>query len=43
MTDEEHIYVLVVDQQGQEFFRTRGPYSPQGEAALRQILGQPIK
>ena len=43
MTDEEHIYVLVVDRQGKEFFRTRGPYSLEGEAALRQILGQPIK
>ena len=43
MTDEDHIYVLVIDCQGNEFFRTRGPYSPEGEAALRQILGQPIK
>lgn len=40
MTDEAHIYVLVVDQQGNEFFRTRGPYSPDGEAALRQVLDQ---
>jgi hypothetical protein len=43
MTDEEHIYVLVVDRQGKEFFRTRGPYSPEGEAALRQIFEQPTK
>ncbi len=43
MTDEEHIYVLVVDRQGKEFFRTRGPYSSEGGAALRQILGQSIK
>lgn len=41
--DEEHIYVLVVDRQGKEFFRTRGLYCPEGEAALRQILGQPKK
>ena len=40
MTDEEHIYILVVDRQGKEFFRTRGPYSREGEAALRQILEQ---
>lgn len=40
MTDEEHIYVLVVDRQGNEFFRTRGPYSRDGEAALRQALSQ---
>jgi len=43
MTDEEHIYVLVVDRQGKEFFRTRGPYHPEGESALRQILGQFIQ
>ena len=42
MTDEAHIYVLVVDQQGKEFFRTRGAYGPEGEAALRQILSQLI-
>jgi hypothetical protein len=40
MTDEEHIYILVVDRQGKEYFRARGPYSREGEAALRQILGQ---
>ena len=38
MPDEEHIYVLVVDRQGKEFFRARGPYSREGEAALRQAL-----
>ena len=43
MTDEAHIYVLVVDQQGKEFFRTRGPYGPEGEAALRQVLEQIFK
>ena len=42
MTDETHIYILVVDQQGKEFFRTRGAYNTEGEAALRQILGQLI-
>jgi len=40
MTDEAHIYVLVVDQQGNEFFRTRGPYSLDRESALRQVLDQ---
>jgi hypothetical protein len=40
MADEDHIYVLVVDRQGKEFFRVRGPYSPEGEAALRQIVKQ---
>jgi hypothetical protein len=38
MTDEEHIYILVVDRQGKEFFRARGAYSREGEAALRQVL-----
>jgi len=38
MLDEEHIYILVVDRQGNEFFRARGPYSREGEAALRQAL-----
>ena len=40
MTDEEHIYVLVIDRQGKEFFRARGQYSREGEAALRQALSQ---
>jgi len=43
VTDEAHIYLLVVDRQGNEFFRTVGPYSPEGEAALRQALGQLFK
>jgi hypothetical protein len=40
MKDEEHIYVLLVDRQGNEFFRARGPYSREGDADLRQIVGQ---
>jgi len=42
MKDEEHIYILLVDRQGKEFFRTRGPYSRKGEADLRQALLQLI-
>ena len=42
MPDESHIYVLVIDRQGKEFFRARGPYNRQGEAALRQALSQLI-
>jgi hypothetical protein len=42
MTDEEHIYILVVDRQGKEFFRARGPYSREGEAALHQALSRLI-
>jgi len=40
MTDEEHIYVLLVDRQGKEFFRARGPYNREAEAALRQALSR---
>jgi hypothetical protein len=40
LLDEKHIYVLVVDRQGKEFFRVRGPYSRDGEAALRQALSE---
>ena len=40
MLDEEHIYILVVDRQGNEFFRARGPYSREGDMALRQALFQ---
>ena len=42
MADEEHIYVLIVDRQGKEFFRARGPYSREGEAALREALSRLI-
>lgn len=40
LPDEEHIYLLLVDRQGQEYFRVRGPYSPEGEAALVQTLSR---
>ncbi len=40
MPDEDHIYILVVDRQGREFFRARGPHSPAADASLRQALNQ---
>ena len=40
MPDEEHIYILVVDRQGKEYFCARGPYSQEAEASLRQTLLQ---
>lgn len=43
MKDEQHIYILLVDRQGKEFFRARGPYSPEAEAALRQIIEQLLR
>jgi hypothetical protein len=42
MKDEEHIYVLVIDRQGKEYFRARGPLNRAGESALRQVLSQLI-
>lgn len=42
-TDEEHIYVLVINRQGKEFFRARGLCSQQGEADLRQALSNLIQ
>jgi ATP10 protein len=38
MPDEEHIYILLVDRQGKEYFRARGQYSREGETALRLAL-----
>ena len=38
MPDEDHIYILVVDRQGKEFYRARGPHSQAAEASLRQAL-----
>jgi hypothetical protein len=40
LPDEEHIYILVVDRQGNVHFRLRGPFSPEAEASLRQVLLQ---
>ena len=40
MADEDHIYVLLIDHQGNELFRTRGQYSREAEASLRQVLDQ---
>ncbi len=38
MPDEDHIYVLIVDRQGNESFRGRGPHDQAAEASLRQAL-----
>jgi len=43
LSDEDHIYILVVDRQGKEFFRARGPYSREGEAGMRQFFGRSMK
>lgn len=40
MLDEAHNYLLIVDRQGNEFFRARGRYNSEGGVALRQALIQ---
>lgn len=42
MMDEEHIYVVVVDRQGNECFRARGAHSHESEESLRQALDQAV-
>ena len=41
--DEDHIYILLVDRQGNEFYRARGRCSPAAETALREKLLQLAK
>lgn len=36
--DEEHIYILIVDKNGKEYFRARGMYDKKSETALRNVL-----
>ena len=38
MPEEQHIYILLLDQQGNEFFRARSSYQPEHETALRVVL-----
>ena len=40
MPDEDHIYILLIDRQGKEFFRSRGPNNRDSEASLCQTLLQ---
>jgi hypothetical protein len=40
LTDEDHIYILVVDRKGSVLFRARGPYSRETETSLRQNILQ---
>jgi hypothetical protein len=40
MQDENHIYILVIDRLGKEYFRARGPYRRETEMALREALSQ---
>jgi hypothetical protein len=38
LTNEEHIYILVVDPQGKVLFRLQGQYTQEGATSLRQAL-----
>jgi hypothetical protein len=40
LTDEAHIYILVVDRQGNVLFCLQGSYNREGETSLRQTLTQ---
>ncbi len=39
LEDEEHIFALLIDHQGNELCRARGPHSQSSEAALLEVLG----
>jgi hypothetical protein len=36
--DEEHIFALLIDRQGEELWRARGPHSQSSEAELLEVL-----
>lgn len=39
LEDEEHIFALLIDHQGNELWRARGPHSQVSEASLLEVLG----
>jgi hypothetical protein len=40
LEDEEHIFALLIDHQGNEFWRARGPHSLSSEASLLEALSR---
>ena len=40
LEDEEHIFALMIDQQGNELWRARGPLSQSSEASLLEALSR---
>ena len=42
LEDEEHIFALLIDHQGNELWRARGPLSPVSEAKLLEVLSRTI-
>ncbi len=43
MQDEDHIFALLIDHQGKELWRARGPYYPSSESTLLEALNVLIK
>ena len=39
LEDEEHIFALLIDHQGNELWRARGPHNQVSEASLLEMLG----
>lgn len=40
LQDEEHIFALLIDHQGNELWRARGSHNQSSEAALLEVLGR---
>jgi len=40
LEDEDHIFALLIDHQGNELWRARGPHSPNKEASLLEALSR---
>lgn len=40
LEDEEHIFAILIDQQGNELWRARGPHNPNSEAELLEVLNR---
>ncbi len=43
MKDENHIYILLLDNQGEELWRDRGSHSPDKQALLMEVLNRVTK
>jgi hypothetical protein len=43
LEDEEHIFALLIDHQGEELWRARGPHNQSSEAGLLEVLGRLIQ
>ena len=41
--DEDHIYILVIDGEGQVLYQSRGPHTPESETSLRDFFSNWLK